>query len=841
MDINDIRNSINSLLQGDGRQIVFWYDEDGGYRYEIENGFSLDNGAKVWILTGDNSFETKLQIERRDKDSDYLIYAPFARPSDKDNILADMYYYSKHFYSDKLVQIMGDIGIPAECLDEMKRFKRFWSSGNVEKFKALQIDEYTPEDIDLGIICVLANVKTTNFEELIRKMLLGGLEDNASLKKMQTYKIDGFFWQCTAKYYGYRDEEPTLRRFLITMMITYMDVVTEGKAPEVWRSFISLKKNDCVIFMKNFMNSDETRGFYDDFAEHFSDEKNVASVFREIPLDDLYAFDALPQVDEDLIGWMISKIEDGMPDERVVGMTIPEICDERTKPAYHYSDRYHDSYMLVKNAHQVYKLVTLHIFRPTIDEVVKDYADNAYLIDRHYRMFYYYLDKVGNSEETDKLRGLVENIYTNKYLTDYSFKWNQILTDEVYRDYTGSREEDFFENYVRPFMNEDSREGRVVVIISDGMRYEVGRELYEDLELDEKCKAQMHHMLSVIPSETTLGMASLLPHKDIQVDTELNVTVDGMKCGNSMADRQKILQKYVPDAICVSFDFLKNEPQDKVRALFQNKNLIYAYQNQIDVRGEKRESENEVFNACEEAVNEIKTVIHRLTGFVSVTRYLVTADHGFIYKRDKLAESDKISMDKSALDTTNYRYLLSDHKVDNEALTSRCLAYLSAMNKAYVTTPKGTDIIKQRAGGMNYVHGGSSLQEMIVPVIKVNTLTGKQTTDLVNVELNSFITRVTNSVFTVDFMQMEPVTDKVKPRKLVAFFIDADGQKISFDVPIIANIRDTDASKRVISERFTLKSGHYNSGQDYYLVLADMDDESNVIQKYKYTIDIMDM
>ena len=66
-------------------------------------------------------------------------------------------------------------------------------------------------------------------------------------------------------------------------------------------------------------------------------------------------------------------------------------------------------------------------------------------------------------------------------------------------------------------------------------------------------------------------------------------------------------------------------------------------------------------------------------------------------------------------------------------------------------------------------------------------------------------------------------------------------KKISFDVPIIANIRDKEASKRLITEKFTLRSGKYRTGQDYYLVLADMDDESQIHQRYKFTIDIAEM
>ena len=841
MEMTEIQEKIKELMAEPERTIVFWYDDDGAYKEEVENGFALKEGAKLWILEENNWFRTKLLLELEDPDTDYLVYAPFPRPEDRENMLADIFYYSRHFYSDKLVLIMGDLGMPAECQDEVKRFRKFWTSGNVAKFQRLQIMEFTTENIDLGILCVLGSVKTLNFEELLKKVLLGGLDENAVLKKMTSYKIDDIFWRLCEKSYGYVDPTPSLMRFMTTMVVTYTDTMTGGHAPAIWKSFLSARKNDVVIFMKNFMNNDESKSFYDDFAKHFSAEKNALSALRSVPLDQLIECDALSEIDVDLIRWMISKIEDGMLDEKIAALSIPQICEERRKPCCHYAPAFEQQYRMVEHAYHVIKGVSMHEYKPHIDDVVKDYTENTYRIDRDYRKFYFYMDAVGMNEETEKLRDLVENVYTNKYLTDYSYKWNQSLSDEAYASYTGKREQDFFEDFVRPFMREDGREGRVFVIISDGMRYECGRELYEQLELDEKCSVSMDHMLSVLPSETTLGMASLLPNQEITVDTELNITVDGMKCGNSTADRQRILQSAVPKSICCDFDFLLNGKKEDIRELLQDKNLVYVYQNQIDQRGEGMRSENEVFNACEEAVGEIQRLIHRLTGYVSATRFLITADHGFIYKRDKLTESDKISLDKSGIDTTNYRYMLAKHRIANDAVTNRCLAYLCALNRDFVITPKGTDIIKKTAGGMNYVHGGSSLQEMIVPVIKVVTAKGKQDVGFVNVEISSFISRITSSVFKIDFMQMEPVTDKVKPRRLLAFFVDGSGQKISFDVPIIADIRDKDASARLITERFTLKSGRYNSGQEYYLVLTDMQDESQIIQKYKFTIDIAEM
>ncbi|MBR3573690.1 MAG: BREX-1 system phosphatase PglZ type A, partial [Lachnospiraceae bacterium] len=383
--------------------------------------------------------------------------------------------------------------------------------------------------------------------------------------------------------------------------------------------------------------------------------------------------------------------------------------------------------------------------------------------------------------------------------------------------------------------------GRVIVIISDGMRYECARELLDNLDLDEKCDAKMGHMLSVLPSETTLGMASLLPNKNISVDDTLDIFVDDLHCGNSTAERQKILQSAVPKSACYEFDSVMQAKQAEIREMFQDKELVYIYQNQIDQRGEGMRSDNEVFNACQEAIEEIQTMIRRLTGYISNTRYLITADHGFIYKRDKLPESDKIKMESITASYKNKRYLLSKDPIANDALISRCMAYLSKLNKVYVTTPIGADIIKMPGGGQNYVHGGSSLQEMIVPVIKVNTFKGKQDTGLVNVELSSFYHRVTGIEVKLDFMQMEPVTDTVKPRRLQAFFVDADGAKISFPVPITANIKSTEAKDRLIQEKFTLKSGRYSRDQEYFLVIADQDDDKKELHRYKFEIDISDM
>src|SRR5690606_12251427 len=87
------------------------------------------------------------------------------------------------------------------------------------------------------------------------------------------------------------------------------------------------------------------------------------------------------------------------------------------------------------------------------------------------------------------------------------------------------------------------------------------------------------------------------------------------------------------------------------------------YHNQIDARGDKANTENEVFTACEESINEIHDLIRQLTDHVSATHYIVTADHGFIYKRDKLQESDKIANISEKGSFVNRRFIVSDQSI----------------------------------------------------------------------------------------------------------------------------------------------------------------------------------
>lgn len=78
-------------------------------------------------------------------------------------------------------------------------------------------------------------------------------------------------------------------------------------------------------------------------------------------------------------------------------------------------------------------------------------------------------------------------------------------------------------------------------------------------------------------------------------------------------------------------------------------------------------------------------------------------------------------------------------------------------------TPLGSSIFKCAGGGQNYVHGGASVQEMLVPVLDVRTQAGHVETQKATVSLLPTPETLMDGKITLKFLQTELVTDTVLP------------------------------------------------------------------------------
>lgn len=196
------------------------------------------------------------------------------------------------------------------------------------------------------------------------------------------------------------------------------------------------------------------------------------------------------------------------------------------------------------------------------------------------------------------------------------------------------KQKDFYLNYV------NNAEGKIYVIISDALRYEVAASLADELRLD-RSKVELNSMQSVFPSITKFGMSALLPHKKISIDNKngmIKVLVDNKT--SEMSDRDSLLKAYNPASVALKYkDFIVMKRDEKRNAV-KGKDVVYIYHDTID--SASHNDDTGVFKACDEAIDEIKNLINIITSTLNGINIIVTADHGFLYTYDSLNEEDKV-------------------------------------------------------------------------------------------------------------------------------------------------------------------------------------------------------
>ena len=152
--------------------------------------------------------------------------------------------------------------------------------------------------------------------------------------------------------------------------------------------------------------------------------------------------------------------------------------------------------------------------------------------------------------------------------------------------------------------------------------------------------------------------------------------------------------------------------------------------------------------------------------------------------------------------------------------------------------PQDTIRMKVQGGGENYVHGGISLQELVVPVIAFKNLrtSNKNYVEVKNAELKllSESRKISNLIFSLEFHQRQPVGDKIQPCTYSIYMTDDEGVVISDRQTVIADKTSDNAADRVFRVRFNLKAGTYDKKKVYRLVIANEID----VEEIEFHIDI---
>ena len=827
LNLKQIIDKLNSEFTGEVRKLVFWYDVNAEFVDDVDT-MDLVN-AKVLHLKLDNQFYTKYFLECVDTTTNYLVYAPFAKPAIRENHLADTIKYSKEFFADRASLLTLDLGIDERYKPVIQHYIKFFGEKKrTQAFYDLEIETFNRNTIEIALMSVLCKCKTPSYEEVLRTVLTdAGFEENPYLNEFKKYELLDAFWNQAQDLFGYADEKPTLEKLAMTMFVTYLAKEITVEIPAAWKPFVSFKSGNVIAFIDNLMNSYIYGERFDEISQLVYDSLKADSEIKKLPVESYASCGIFAGIDELLINWITERLELEDVAAKLGDVMIPQLVKQRRQR--HFGKRYHSEYFVLQHAWNIVSNAQ-YSSSASLNDMVKNYTNDLYKMDQYYRLFYYYLDKLEDASRFDKLKELVENIYANDYLAKVCTNWNEMLSVQ-WDSLQTTKQPDFFNRNV--YYSKD----QLVVIISDALRYEVGMSLLERLQADEKCTATMKAMTSVLPSITQYGMAALLPHRKLELTEDYSVLVDGQK-SDTLEQRQVILQKHKPNSRCVQYDDIKNLSVADLRSIFTRQDVVYIYHNQIDARGDKLNTENEVFNACAEAVEEIAALIRRLTTSANKSRFIVTADHGFLYRRSKMTESDKIQSGAGKIDRQARRYTLSAEALSATGVASSAIGMAMQNNdERIVSYPMGADIFKAPGTGMNYVHGGSSPQEMVIPLIEVKTEKGYKETTTAQIALVSLTSKITNLITSLDFVQTEAISETVKETTYRVYFVDGNGEKISNEHLYIADKKDADTVKRVFRLRFSFKNKKYDKMQKYYLVACD-DKSSLEVIRHEVMMDI---
>lgn len=827
LNLSEIEKKLNDVYSS-GERLVFWYDESGSFEDSVDE---LKLGqVKILHLTDRNAFRVKITLEHDDPEGQYLIYAPFAKPEVAKNHLEDTLLYSKQFFADKLSLIAADLNIPMRLRGALSDLYVFFGAGKqklnaaerreadkrtnafIERAGEMDLDHANEKTISLIALCVAANARNTTVDDLFYAVLTkGDIHQEEIIHTFDELGLSESFWNLCEERFGYSDPKHSLLRLVMSLFAidTFKDQLTS--VPNAWRQYaqddMKSKASNIAVLLENMKNNVLYQEQYDELSELAAQELHAEDILEKVPLEDLLHTSSFRLVDDLIIRWICEREEAEDLQAQIAGFSIPEICEERLR--LHFGMAKAAEYHALLAGYSLLHAVGFTA-KNTLPELIDSYTSKDYQIDTDYRKFITNLDKMEETSAFEKLSDLLENVY-REYLEKLVYAWNEAYAAN--QMHTVMMEQSSFYSWkVAPIKE------KVAVIISDAFRFEAAQELCGQFKEDPNMEASIDAMMTALPSITMVGMAELLPHDTIVMTTDKapQVLADGNPT-SSTAYREKILQARNQNAVAIDYDSLKQMKSKELRSFTSGKEVIYIYHNRIDATGEAMKTENSVFDATEKAIEEVFGIVRTLSKSGNVYRFLITSDHGFIYTRKKLDETDKLENLSGKAAFTDRRFIISDSRNDADGVYSVLLGdALRNQDERWISLANGMSVFKC-GGGMNYVHGGASPQEMIVPCIFVKTQKGKVETEDVKFNLITDIRKVTNLKLKLDFYQEQPVSDVVKPATYRIRFESDAGEVISNEVLYTADSSSENPGDRMVSLHFDIKKKAYGSDHKYFL------------------------
>ena len=259
--------------------------------------------------------------------------------------------------------------------------------------------------------------------------------------------------------------------------------------------------------------------------------------------------------------------------------------------------------------------------------------------------------------------------------------------------------------------------------------------------------------------------------------------------------------------------------------------MVYVYHNDIDITGDNSTSEHRTFNAVEDAIQELTELVKHIHASLHVAKVIVTADHGFLFNSRILADADLQPLPSNLpIVEEKTRDFLTEDKVDTDLAYCIPVSMTMDVESSYwISIPKSVNRFRA-SGGRQFVHGGGSLQELVVPVIESRR--GREAVSQgVGIEiLQPERLRVVSNTLRVNILQADVVDATHKAITITAGLYSDQGGELVSNVETHALDRTVEEpSGRMFQLNFNVTSG----GQDHAFLKLKIFEEGDVMNPLK--------
>ena len=838
MDIEKVIQDLNRrfaapLPEYYHRRIIFWHDEDREFEDKLDE-IQLDN-AKLVALNGSNTFMVKKLLSNDDLTSNYLVYNPLSFDKPDDDWLIDVKLYSEEFRADLISMWMDEMGLVSNFAmrKEVKHYRKFFNAKDRRaKVAAQSKTPEKPAQLHMAVMAAICGIKNAQPNQIMQSIFCAGMDKatNPVYQDFVNYEAQEAFWAMVHQGTGYCEEESDIGQLAIHLLLT---ASTRTMFPEYLAGldrFLSFPHQAyCYDFVSDWLRSENNQQLYE-IARYVEEEAHLPERFSQLALEDLVDTECFPCINEIILTKLMTEISDQIIDVDVITKIVEK---RRTCIWYEKFANFYDGILQVANMQEFFKEHSAGFHTAQAREIWKNYTNDYYRMDRYYRQFQLCFQRsleISNILLDDLFKHVVdkvEGLYSHWFLGELGSNWSDVCADELAqygKILEIPQQTDFYRSRIK---NADSR---VFVIISDAMRYEVAATLAEELERENQSQVKLENMQSIFPSITKFGMAALLPHTNLYVEVKdevLNVLADGQSTAST--NRDKVLKAANHASVALQYKNIIGMKRADRSALVKGMDVVYIYHDTIDEASHT--SDTAVFTACEKAVSELKNIVRIIVNEFGGTNILITADHGFLYTYSPLTEDNKA--DKTSFNSMDVeygrRYAIMQKGASPDYLMP--VKFLDGETEFEGFAPRENIRIKMNGGGLNFVHGGISLQEMVVPVIDYHHLRNdsmeyrrnkqKYDTKPVTVSLLSASRKISNMIFSLNFYQKDAVGANREAATYQVYFTDSNGKQISDVQKIIADKTTDNATERTFRCTFNLKPLKYSNTEIYYLVIAD--------------------